>query len=443
MSLFPIVGRDINLDVLRVQGYRFFCNKLWNATKFAMMYLGSGFRPSKEGLAGLIKSSSGAGKGQSKATHVPLPPANEITTDVGLEAFEGCFKSNRFLGGGDQATQVDAVAFSAFTESPSYWKYKATCQWYHRMNAMTLQERKSLPKGPGGMLKPQPAPLTLMDKWILSKLALTADQCHQGFVNYNFPQATSALYNFWLYELCDVYLEYLKPVFATGSAAAVATARSVLHACLDNGLRLISPFMPFISEELYQRLPKAAGSDVTSITVADYPKDLPGRNEALEKQVEFVQKVSAVVRSTRADYNLPNKTKTDLYIRVFDDKKLASQLRDFTDVLTTSAYANKIVIAESDADVPAIGCAIVTVSDKCAAHLMLKGIIDPAKEVEKLEKKQGQLRSQLDKLKKAVSIPNYESKVPEDVRKANSEKLSQTETEIERLTEAMASLKAM
>ncbi len=153
--------------------------------------------------------------------------------------------------------------------------------------------------------------------------------------------------------------------------------------------------------------------------------------------------MSAVVRSTRSDYNLPNKTKTDLYIRVFNDKKLAGQLKDFVDVLTTSAYANKVVIAESDSDIPSTGCAIVTVSDKCAAHLMLKGTIDPVKEVEKLEKKQGQLKGQLEKLQKAVSIPNYETKVPEDIRKANSEKLSQTETEIARLTDAMASLKAM
>ena len=67
--------------------------------------------------------------------------------------------------------------------------------------------------------------------------------------------STTALYNFWLYDLCDVYLEYLKPVFQRGEGGAILTARHVLRACLDVGLRLISPYMPFISEELYQRLP--------------------------------------------------------------------------------------------------------------------------------------------------------------------------------------------
>merc|ERR1711997_961211 len=84
--------------------------------------------------------------------------------------------------------------------------------------------------------------------------------------------------------------------------------------------------------------------------------------------------------------NLPNKTKTDLYIRVFDDAKLANEVRMYSDVLMSSAYANKIEVVERDKDIPE-GCAIVTVSDKCSAHLMLKGIIDPIKEVEKLGKK--------------------------------------------------------
>ena len=99
-------------------------------------------------------------------------------------------------------------------------------------------------------------------------------------------------------------------------------------------------------------------------------------------------------------------------------------------------------MVEQDKDIPD-GCAIVTVSDKCSAHLMLKGIIDPEKEVEKLGKKQASLKNQLEKLKKSMQIKDYEKKVPEDIRTANSEKVSQTETEIVRLTEAMTFLKAM
>ena len=89
------------------------------------------------------------------------------------------------------------------------------------------------------------------------------------------------------------------------------------------------------------------------------------------------------------------------------------------------------------------GCAIVTVSDKVAAHLMLKGIIDSAKEIEKLEKKSTQLQNQYDKLIKAEQVEGYNTKVPEDIRLANSEKCQQTQKEIERLVDAMAALKAI
>lgn len=96
-------GRDLNLDILRVQGYRHFCNKLWNATKFALTYLGDEFKMSK--------------------------------------------LDNEYVGNESQ-----------------------------------------------------------MDLWILNRLAITADECNKGFENYDFPLITGACYNFWLYDLCDVYL---------------------------------------------------------------------------------------------------------------------------------------------------------------------------------------------------------------------------------------------
>ena len=138
-----------------------------------------------------------------------------------------------------------------------------------------------------------------------------------GFAEYNFPAATSALYNFWLYDLCDVYLEYLKPVFSSSNAGAILTARTVLYNCLDTGLRLISPFMPYVSEELYQRLPRWSPTEPPSIMVTRYPTDTSCRDTQVEAEVELVQKIVSVVRSSRADYNIPNKSKTSLHLQIF------------------------------------------------------------------------------------------------------------------------------
>ena len=312
LCAYTAQGRDINLDILRVQGYRFFCNKLWNATKFAIMYLGEGFLPKKDCITNLLKSGK---QKDSKSNEVydPLPTEENMRKAIGMETLNTCLKGNEFLGG-SQATQVDVVAFQSYGPlfTPSYWNYKHLATWYHRMNALTAEELKKLPNGPGGIVRANAAPLTLMDRWILSRMASAVEATNEGLEQYNFPQATTALYNFWLYDLCDVYLEYLKPVFQGGAPDAILTARHVLKMCLDTGLRLISPFMPFISEELYQRLPGAGEKDHPSICVSPYPTKHDHKvfkNEQIERDVKFVQKVIETVRSTRADYNLPNKVR--------------------------------------------------------------------------------------------------------------------------------------
>lgn len=81
--------------------------------------------------------------------------------------------------------------------------------------------------------------------------------------------ATSAAHQFWLYELCDVYIEAMKPMM--DDAAARASAQQTLYTCLDHGLRLLHPFMPFVTEELWQRLPRRANDATPSIMVSAYP----------------------------------------------------------------------------------------------------------------------------------------------------------------------------
>ncbi|TRY74507.1 hypothetical protein TCAL_09188 [Tigriopus californicus] len=428
-------GRDINMDVLRVQGYRFFCNKLWNATKFAMMYLGAGFVPLKDAIKTLLPQKTGSKEG---FTHKALPPLADMNSEATFSQMDSVLRDFPFLAG-TNPSKVDVTAFAAIKESPSYWKYKDASGWYHRMNAMTEAERNQLP-GAKGMISPLPAGLTQMDRWILSRLHAATKSTNEGFKLYNFPQSTTALYNFWLYELCDVYLEYLKPIFQGTDTRAILTARNVLYTCLDGGLRLISPFMPFISEELFQRLPRKSNDDPESITVMKYPEtsEMNFHNAQVESQVEFVQKIVGVIRSTRSDYNLPNKIKTSVFLKIFDSS-LAKDLAGYEDVIGSLASSN-VVIAQ---DPPNKGCAIVTVSDKCSAHLVLEGFIEPEKEVEKQNKKKALLETQVEKLEKAMKVKDYVEKVPEGVRLKEKEKLEQNKTEILRLADAIKSLTAM
>ena len=111
------------------------------------------------------------------------------------------------------------------------------------------------------------------DLWILSKLSNVVETVNKSFENYEFATATQSCYAFWLYDLCDNYLECLKPVFTSDDNDRKAVSRRVLYTCLDYGLRLLSPFMPFITEELFQRLPRK-NVEIPSICVAPFPSKI-------------------------------------------------------------------------------------------------------------------------------------------------------------------------
>jgi valyl-tRNA synthetase len=334
LCAYTAQGRDINLDVLRIQGYRHFCNKLWNATRFAM--------------------------------------ANGL---------------------GAEFTPRDTTAY--------------------------LVESRA-------QLRP-------VDRWIMSRLSETVVVCSAGLKNFELTNATTALFNFWLYDLCDYYIEYLKPSFYAKEPTAeqqrqFENSREVLYTCLDAGLRLISPFMPFISEELYQRLPRRRpATDAPSITITPYPTAAEFdtfRNVEIEGEVKLAQEAINRIRSLRSDYQLTVKNKTDLFVQTFD-ASIERALSSLQDLLLTMTNGKSVAFLDGadGSQVPPVGCALSTLSDKCKLYLMLKGIIDIDKEEQKLSKKKETLQQQIEVIVKNQSKPGYD-KVPEAVRQQNQEKVS-------------------
>ncbi|XP_067941073.1 valine--tRNA ligase-like isoform X2 [Watersipora subatra] len=340
LCAYTAQGININLDVLRVQGYRFFCNKLWNATKFALGALGEGYTP---------------------------PRTQELD---GSES--------------------------------------------------------------------------LMDKWVLSKLAKAVTLCQQGFTSYDFPSATTACYNFWLYELCDVYLESIKPVIYGTDEKVKSVTRATLYTCLDTALRLIHPFMPFVSEELYQRLPRRLPDLPPSLCVTPYP--LPSqldrmRDTSLEACVSHAFECVKTVRSMKATYQLPNKTKVEAWFCCHDDA-VKERLESLSGFLITMTNASKVEIITDRSLVPA-GCAMTTVDHSVEAHLMLKGIIDIEKELTQLGLKVNQISERQTRLEEVMKKPDYTVKVPPSVQADNTKKAEELCKEKGRLEEAIEKLKSM
>uniref|UniRef100_A0AAQ4P150 Valine--tRNA ligase n=1 Tax=Gasterosteus aculeatus aculeatus TaxID=481459 RepID=A0AAQ4P150_GASAC len=335
-------GRDINLDVNRILGYRHFCNKLWNAVKFAMKTLGDNFVPS--------------------------------------EKAQLC---------GDESVS---------------------------------------------------------DRWILSRLSAAVGLCDAGFKAYDFPTITTAIYNFWLYELCDVYLESVKPVFAKSeedSTSQRLVCRQTLYTCLEVGLRLLSPVMPFVSEELYQRLPRRRPhSDPPSICVTSYPdtEEFCWHSAEVDRDMEFVMTVIKTIRSLRADYNL-TKTRADCYLQCIDAATV-SQVQKYSLPIQTLSYSQAVIAVAAEQPVPG-GCAVAIASDRCTVNLMLKGLIDVEKEVAKLMTKKGELEKQMEKLRGKMGKSDYKEKVPVKVQEQDAEKLRQNQTELEKVNEAVDNFRKM
>jgi valyl-tRNA synthetase len=333
-------GRDINLDVLRVVGYRHWCNKLWNAIRFAIMNLGDGYEPPETPLTSATPG---------------LPPAS---------------------------------------------------------------------------------------KWALHRLNTAVKTTVDAMEVYDFANATTGVYAFWQYDVCDVFIELMKPVMNGTDEVAKKATRDTLWTCLDAGLRLLHPFMPFVTEELWQRLPRRAAETAPSIMVADYPAFTDDRTDnAVEESMAVAQEIVKATRSLRAAYNLPPKTKAELFIVTRGDAA-TDAAKQFSAGIAALATCAKVDILCPDDAVPA-GCGVTVINESVSVYLMLKGVVDPAAEIAKLEKKSAQTAKQIADLQKKMEMPGYETKVPENVRADNTEKLAKLEAEVATTAAAMEDFKKL
>jgi valyl-tRNA synthetase len=122
-------------------------------------------------------------------------------------------------------------------------------------------------------------------------------------LRYDFSAATTAIYAFWQYDLCDVFIELMKPLVQSSDAAVVRGVSDALWWCLDTGLRLLHPLMPFVTEELWQRLPRRVADLelVPSIMLAAYPvAGVEWADAPLEEQMALIMELVKCLRSERA-----------------------------------------------------------------------------------------------------------------------------------------------
>jgi len=203
-----------------------------------------------------------------------------------------------------------------------------------------------------------------------------------------------------------------------------------MYTCLDFALRLIHPFMPFLTEELYQRLPRRPNDNTPSIMLTSYPTSsisASWANPQVEEEVKYAQEVARSIRTILSTYNVASSKRPKVYINA-KTKETFETLQPYTDIIKALGFAGHISL-QHNTTAPTEGCAVNVVNTACEVYVDIRDLIDLEVEISRLEAKRANLTTQRETLLKKINQPAY-SKVPENVRNENAQKLSTFEQEI-------------
>ncbi len=284
------------------------------------------------------------------------------------------------------------------------------------------------------------ADLAVEDRWLLSRLALAIEAVDEQLESYSPAAAISLAREFFWSELCDWYLEFIKPRMRGAEKAPLA--RQVLAVALDQVLRLLHPFVPFITEFLWERLGEEAPErgigdrlDVPELLVhAPWPQAATGwRDQDLEKRFELLQEIIRAIRDIRSKNEIPLADK--LPVRIRADESRREQLEPLADLLVHMGVLESLEIAgdvERTAD-----SAVAVVRD---VDIYIPGAIDMEKERARLLKQRDQLSGRVEGAKKKLANENFVSKASPDVVERERERLIELEAELDKVEANLGSL---
>lgn len=285
-----------------------------------------------------------------------------------------------------------------------------------------------------------PAQLEPEDRWILSRLSRVINKVTHQLKAYNPAAAIGEAREFFWSELCDWYLEFVKPRLKNEESAPAV--RTVLSLALDQVLRLFHPFVPFITEVLWERLHAqcptrglfAPLSSTELLINAAWPEALPDwEDSTIESNIGLVQEVIRSVRDIRSQYNIPPRKALEALIKAEgEDVKVLNRLKN---LVLHMANLSSLTVSNT---VERPASATTRIIENTEIYLI--GVIDPDKERERLEKQRLKLQTELEKAKAKLSNDNFVSKAPAEVVEAEKKKLSEFQTQIELVDKSLLAL---
>ena len=279
------------------------------------------------------------------------------------------------------------------------------------------------PAAPAGQAEP-----TLADRWILSRVNKAVADVRRGLADYKFNEAASAVYQFLWHEFCDWYIELVKPrLYQEENPGQKWLAQKILAQVLDISLRLLHPFMPFITEEIWQNLPGNRGS----IMVAEFPK--VAEKEVFpeaEADMGLVMNVIGAVRNLRSELNIPPAKKVELILHAGEERirNLVEGNRLYIENLARTAALAVLPGGEKPK-----GSATAIV-EAVEVFLPLKGIID-------LEEEEKRIQRELKKIGEDLSRTNLKLHNRDFLERAKAEAVAKEKEKVKSLSERDTKLK--
>ena len=282
---------------------------------------------------------------------------------------------------------------------------------------------------------PQADKLASEDKWILDEYNKLCATVTSSLDKYEVGVALASIYDFTWDVFCDWYIELTKARLNEKDTEGNVTAQNVLAYVLTGTLKLLPPFMPFITEEIYQSLPHTDDS----IVIAEYPKyDASLVFTADSEKMSRVISAIKAIRARRNEMNVPPSRKAKVYIAT----KYTDAFNDSTKVFFARlASASEVEIADSFEGVISADDAVQIITDSATVFLPLSDIIDTEKEIARLEGEAKKLVGEIERLEKKLSNEGFVAKAPAAVVEGEKSKLAKYRENLEGVKAALAKIK--
>jgi len=381
-------GRTINFDLKRCEGYKNFCNKLWNAARFVLMQA----------------QEKGKGKTENGEAERGVPSLDAAPGIASVDAALARMETH-LAAIDERAASVPGISYSRPDQPPA-------------------------PSSPG-----------IPDRWILTELSKATAEYHAQIAAYRFDLAAQALYDFVWNEYCDWFLELAKPAMQGDDAAARASTQHTLLVVLEAVLRLLHPIIPFITEEIWQQVAPRLGKQSDTIATQALPQAEDfARDEDAAADIEWLKSVLGGLRRIRSEMNISPAKLVPLVLEGGDARDRERQAR-FAPAIAFLARVEPAAmrwlgIGET---APAAATAVV---GELKLLIPLLGLIDVDAELKRLAKEIARLEGEIRKCEGKLGNANFVANAPQAVVEQEKQRIAEFTTTVAGLREQAKKLGA-